>query len=345
MTEPGGPPDGDGRVELNVSSIGGYAYGTVGADIHVFGDGAPVYLLENWRPAPDADALWLREAPSRMLNGRFALVDFTGRDDELARLGEWRDSRPRLAVHWLHGPGGVGKSRLAAQFAHESEAAGWRVAVAQHGSGSVIPPPGSQDLTTRDKAGVLLIVDYADRWPLGNLTWLLSNSLLHQVGTPARVLLIARGTNGWPAVRAALAPFQATVSQQKLDELTTDEDRAQMYSVAYRGFALLYEQDGPADVERTAVLAESEMGLVLAIHMAALVAVDAMARDVGVPQDMAGLTVYLLDREHLHWTNLYGDPTHDLTPGGRAFRLPPEAMNQVVYTAALTGPVVTTKGS
>jgi hypothetical protein len=33
-------------------------------------------------------------------------------------------------------------------------------------------PPGSQDLRTVGSAGLLLLADYADRWPLASLTWL-----------------------------------------------------------------------------------------------------------------------------------------------------------------------------
>jgi hypothetical protein len=33
-----------------------------------------------------------------------------------------------------------------------------------------------------DAAGLWVIVDYADRWLLANLTWLLKNSVLHQPG-------------------------------------------------------------------------------------------------------------------------------------------------------------------
>ena len=90
----------------HVTATAGFAYGVVGADLHVFGDGTPV------------------------LNARFAVVDFTGRDDELAPLQHWRRNGPRLAARWLHGPSGAGKTRLAAQFAAQS-----------------------------------MIVDYADRWP------------------------------------------------------------------------------------------------------------------------------------------------------------------------------------
>ncbi|WP_329403996.1 hypothetical protein OG523_06075 [Streptomyces virginiae] len=46
----------------------------IGGDIHVYVDGLPVYVLENWRPAPDPDPEWRRELPSRMLSARHEIV-------------------------------------------------------------------------------------------------------------------------------------------------------------------------------------------------------------------------------------------------------------------------------
>lgn len=54
----------------NVIAVSGFAYGVVGADIHVFGNGLPLYLLANWPSRLAADPGWLRELPSRMLNAR-----------------------------------------------------------------------------------------------------------------------------------------------------------------------------------------------------------------------------------------------------------------------------------
>jgi len=52
----------------------------------------------------------------------------------------------------------------------------WKVITAAYGPGTVLPPPGSQDLRVDGATGVLLIVDYADRWPPTHLTWLLRNA-------------------------------------------------------------------------------------------------------------------------------------------------------------------------
>ncbi|MFE6848324.1 hypothetical protein [Streptomyces sp. NPDC057686] len=114
----------------NVVAVNGFAYGAMGADIHVHvGSGLPLYLLGNWQDGPNTDPQWLRELPSRMLNARRAVVPFTGRQDELEDLRQWRDSGGRrLEVRWLYGPGGQGKTRLAARFAAQSARAGWRPA-------------------------------------------------------------------------------------------------------------------------------------------------------------------------------------------------------------------------
>lgn len=315
-------------AEQHVTAHSGYAYGVIGADIHVFGDGSPVYLLQNWRRAPAADPEWLRELPSRMLNARFEVVPFTGRDAELAALCAWRDQGPRLAVRWMYAPGGQGKTRLAARFADATQDEGWRVAAATHGPGSVQPPPGSQDLTTEGRDGVLLVVDYADRWPLTHLTWLFSNALLHRPGVRARVLLLARTADAWPAVRASLANLQAGTSGMALEDLP---DAAGMYRAARDAFAVRY---GVTPAPEPA----PPYGLTLALHMAALVSVDARAHGRRPPAGLAGLTVYLLDREHLHWGTLFAR-------GDGPYATPPEAMNRTVFAAALTGAVDRSTGS
>ncbi|MFC9294110.1 tetratricopeptide repeat protein [Streptomyces sp. NPDC057011] len=330
-----------------VRAEGGFAYGVVGADIHVFGDGTPLYVLENWRPPPPTDPQWLREMPSRMLNARFAVVEFTGREDELGELDRWRDQGPRLGARWLHGPGGQGKTRLVAEFAARSQAAGWKTVTATHGPGSVLPPPGSQDLRLNGARGLLLVVDYADRWPLTHLTWLLSNAVLHLPGVRTRVLLLARTADTWPAVRAALANHQAGTSAQLLQPLPPEAHgpRARMFRAARAGFAARYDLPATATVVPPGPLDHPDFGLVLAVHIAALVAVDAHAAGRRPPPDMAGLTTYLLDREHLHWARLYGDSTHDLDPAGRTYRTPPHVMNRTVFSAVLTGALEPARGT
>ncbi|MFD9405937.1 hypothetical protein ACFWBN_02780 [Streptomyces sp. NPDC059989] len=337
------------EVHQEVRAVAGFAYGAVGADIHVFGDGTPVYLLyaRDTHGAADTlrrDSAWLRAQPSRMLDARSEIVEFTGRAAELARLREWREQPARSAVRWLHGPGGAGKSRLAARFAAESADAGWLVVDAVHGTDTHAPAQGSQDLRTDHRAGVLLLVDYADRWPDAHLTWLFHNGLL--LGElPARILLIARSVRPWPALRAQLnRQRRATdLSDQPLEPLSGQQgERSRMFEAARRSFAAHYPDPAAlADLRPPyADLARPDFGLTLAVHMAALTAVDARAGGREPPADLAGMTAYLLDREHENWRRPDG---HD---AGGAADIGSEDddrraldLARTVFTAVLTGPL------
>ncbi|MEU6633336.1 tetratricopeptide repeat protein [Streptomyces parvus] len=340
----------DPSARQHVSAEGGFAYAVVEGDIHVYVDGLPVYVLENWRPVPEVDPQWLRELPSRMLSARHEIVPFTGRHGELADLLVWRDSARRLAVRWLQGPGGQGKSRLAAAFAREALADGWKVVRAVHGPGNVLAPPiadESVDLRTDGASGLLLVVDYADHWPLPHLTWLLSNRLLHRPAVPTRVLMLARSCDMWPAVQATLNDVQAATSTQFLGPLPGGDGsglRAEMFRSARDAFAAVHGPEyGPAFAARLQPpmpLEDDEFGLTLSVHMAALVAVDALVRGEVPPTEAAFLVTYLLNRERSHWARLHTqDAGRRAAAAGRVWSTAPEVMNRTVFAAALTGPV------
>jgi len=311
---------------------GGFVYGTINADVHVFADRGPIYMLENYRTVRKPSSEWLIAQPSRALRADYAVVDFSGRDKELATLSNWRDSSAaRLAALWLHGPGGQGKSRLAREFIEQSVHEGWKAVTATHSAGSVVAPPGSQDLRVGDAPGVLLVVDYADRWPVSHLAWLFSNALLHQL-TPARILLLARSSHIWPAVRAALTRHEAGLADLPLPALLDERDeRERMFAVARDCFAAVYGLPS-ADLPAVPALHRMEYGLVLAVQTAALVGVDAAARGVRPPQDALTASAYLLDRERQHWTKLFEGRTE-----GVEFDTRPAEMARAVFVAALTG--------
>ncbi|WP_139140700.1 tetratricopeptide repeat protein [Streptomyces abyssalis] len=318
-----------------VRAEAGYAYGAMGADIHVFGDGTPVYLLFERAQVTAPDSAWLRAQPSRMLDARAEVVGFTGREAELRALVDWRDAEGAFAVRWLHGEGGQGKTRLATELAADAQRAGWKVVDAVHGTDTHPPAEDSQDLRLDGCAGVLVLVDYADRWPVTHLSWLFHNRLLrHRV--PARVLLLARSAGGWPAVRGRLNRLRAGVdtSDQHLPPLPgTGTERAQLFGAARDSFVRHYPQvERPEATGPPGALTQPDFGLTLAVLMAALVAVDATANGRRAPGDMVGLTTYLLDREHENWQQLYENSSVGLDYG-----TPSEVMKRLVFTAGLTG--------
>ncbi|MFJ4616977.1 hypothetical protein [Streptomyces sp. NPDC088812] len=301
MTEPGdgtaaSSPAGEPRQRIFGS---GFAYAALGADVHVFQDRGPVYALTAYTAPVEEDVRRLRDQPSRLLDARFHTVPFTGRDRELAGLARWRD-RPdaSAAVRWLHAPGGQGKTRLADEFSRRSAQAGWTVVHAV-GHDAVHRSSGRhRDLRVpEDAPGVLVIVDYADRWPLSHLTWLFSNALLRQP-VLTRVLLLARTTDGWPPLRAALSRTRAATDERRLEPLPSGPgSRRRMFTVARDAFATAYGVTDPARLTPPGSLDHPDFGLTLAVHMAALVAVDTAVHGGRPPGDMVGLSAHLLDRE------------------------------------------------
>jgi tetratricopeptide (TPR) repeat protein len=328
MTEPPAPPP---QIVQNVIAIGGFAYGAVHGDLHVYGDGRPVYTIEEYRAGRQPPLEWLLQLPSRMLDARHGIVEFTGREAELSRLSEWRDDSSRLSVMFLHAPGGQGQTRLAARFAELSIMDGWKVLTARHGGDTITAPDGSQDLSAGDAKGLVLIVDYADRWPHSHLEWLLRNRLLH-TPVPTRVLLLARSAGGWPALQHTLEEVYASTADLALSPLDQgQQDRRTLFEQARERFGALFGL--PAGVvPAPSALDDPSFELILALHMAALVAVDAHARGEIPPRDPAQLTAYLLRREHAHWTRLFSRAEH-----GADFQTPPEIMAQAAFTATIAG--------
>ena len=324
--------DGLPGVVQNVIAVGGFAYGVINGDVHVHGDGRPMYTLEVHRPKPGPPLNWLLELPSRLLDARHQIIPFTGRETEIQALTGWRDSPARLSVLFLHGPGGQGKTRLAARFAELSLQAGWKIVYARHGGDTITGPDDSQDLTPGNSPGLLLLVDYADRWPHSHLEWLLRNRLLH-TPVPTRVLLIGRSVHGWPAFQHALNEVHATTQDLALTALAeTVAEREAMFDAACDRYTNLYKIAGGSEIGAPSRLDDPSYELVLSIHMAALVAVDAYQHGEQPPSDPARLSAYLLNREHAHWARLHARTEH-----GGTFHTPPDLIAKATFVAALTG--------
>ncbi|MBL7551004.1 tetratricopeptide repeat protein, partial [Frankia sp. AgB1.9] len=295
------------------------------ADAQHFYNREPSYELAPFplmAPLPSTAA-----APSRLLSARYRLVPFAGREAERARLAGWRDGGADLAARLVQGPGGQGKSRLAAQFAVESAAAGWAVWTAREMpalAGGREPLPGGD--------GLLVVVDYAERWPLTELMGLLADRRVY-LGVPVRVLLLARsGAGWWESIVHRLDDQDVAVSDQMLGPVADSlPSREETFAAAARGFGELLGVEGTG-VRPPAGLGDDAFRLVLTVHMAALVAVDALRTGASVPEDPAMLSGYLLRRERDHWRQL-----HDT--GARPMVTVPEVLGRAVFTATVTRPL------
>ncbi|MCK9921770.1 tetratricopeptide repeat protein, partial [Frankia sp. AgPm24] len=291
-----------------------------------FFDAEPGYELAPFplrAPVPAVSA-----APSRLLSARYRLVPFAGRESERAALAGWREDGAGLAVRLVAGPGGQGKSRLAARFAVESAAAGWAVWTAREtpslagGRGGL---PGGD--------GLLVVVDYAERWPLTELLRLLTDRRVQAAGGRVRVLLLARSGQGWwESLAHRLDDQDVAVSEQRLGPVAGSlAGREEVFAAAAVRFGELLGVDG-SGVRPPVGLDGDAYRLVLTVHMAALAAVDALRVGGRVPADPAGLSGYLLRRERDHWRRLH-------ERGARPVVTVPEVLGRVVFTATVTRPL------
>jgi nucleoside phosphorylase/tetratricopeptide (TPR) repeat protein len=316
-----------GSVIQSGSGINVANTGTVQGDLTVVSAGEAFRLEEFRLEAPVNPAAARRFSLSTLLRAASRVVPFTDRATELSQLSSWRDAPARLSVMLVFGPGGQGKTRLAAEFACNSARAGWAVAHARHRS----DPRPRLPLVARpreDQAGLLVVVDYAERWPRLDLEQLLQHRSLSRAG-PVRVLLLARPAGyWWKALANPLVKLGATVAQLPLGPLADTVAQRNIAFIAARdSFAAILGVGGTARVRPAGSLADDAYDLALTLHMSALVAVDAHRRKSPGPGDPGELSGYLVGREYDHWQSMADN---------RRISTPPPAMARLIALATLT---------
>jgi tetratricopeptide (TPR) repeat protein len=115
------------------------------------------------------------------------IAPLTGRDVETAELRAWAESAKAVAGRFITGPGGAGKTRLAAELALELRGKGWTAGFMDLSHDNLPPTPVG-------KNGVLLIADYPDEKPDG-VRALLSALARPPEKVKIRLLLLTRDEN------------------------------------------------------------------------------------------------------------------------------------------------------
>ncbi|MCX4633105.1 tetratricopeptide repeat protein [Streptomyces sp. NBC_01443] len=280
----------------------------------------------------------LSEQPSQLLLARHEVVPFIGRVDELTTLERWRDGKtpdgqPIVAsVALLHGAGGQGKTRLAAELARRTAVAGgWKVWQAvRTGTVTADTPRPKKSALGRN---ALVVIDYAERWPAQELDSLMGK-LSARRGARLRVLLIARSESWWSSLVDDFRKkgyADETIPVKALPEGDIDA-RLEAFTVARERFAdaLGVPEKEAETIAEPGNLDHEAYGLTLTVHMAALVAVYAHICHDEPPRNPGALSTYLLDREYSHWAKLAQAKNNCAAPEG--------VMAQTVYTATLTRP-------
>ncbi|MFG2938852.1 tetratricopeptide repeat protein [Streptomyces sp. NPDC048282] len=309
-----------------------------GRDLTVYGSRAP-YHLETWplpvRPISTGQA---QVQPSRLLQVRYEVIEFVGRERELSALHSWREESDRpLSVRLVHGPGGQGKTRLATQMARSWKRDGWTVLNAHVGR-SRPGPVGAESACLGGAAGILVIVDYAQEWEAEHLLALL-NDLSASVQIPVRILLLARSVGTWWQSLSHRMSKQLDITPDVLPLVPLGcepSDRETLFADAARQFAdFLGVAEPPTFQPPSAIHVHAAYALVLTVHMAALAVVLAYTRNAAAPVDPGELSAYLLDREREHWSVLHERGV---------VKADPDTMVQIVTVAALVGPLPYAEG-
>ncbi|MEV6301879.1 ATP-binding protein [Actinoplanes sp. NPDC051861] len=310
--------------QINIGHDHSAVYAVQDGDLHVH-QRIGTHLIDelSFGPVP-ADS---GEQPSRLLTAGNRVVSFTGREHEIAELRAWRDDPTAVAVRLLHGGAGQGKTRLAHRFAELCRTDGWITLRARHSRDvAAVPVEVSAGRALVKSGRLLVVVDYAERWPLSDLLALLLDRRLH--GTAAlRVLLLARPVgNWWHALTYRLGQsLGAHTDSAELAPLgATPAGSRAAFDVARADFARVLGVTDPGSP------APEVEGSVLTIHMAALAFVLAAKHGDTPPTDPGHLSAYLLNRERSHWQAMYDNRRVESTP---------EVMGRAVHVAALTRPL------
>lgn len=137
-------------MEINLFNLGGLNFSGLKVEANVGGR----------RVAPSSSLA----VPLRALNPSPSILAclswhtrtsrFVGRQSELSALGAWCDHPANLSLKFVHGEGGAGKSRLAAELALILRQRGW--------SAGFLSPDNQEAVLTEGGKGTLIVIDYPE---------------------------------------------------------------------------------------------------------------------------------------------------------------------------------------
>ncbi|MEO3978270.1 tetratricopeptide repeat protein [Streptomyces sp. CAU 1734] len=330
----GRPPGAHSSVSVGAVSARDHATVHIAGQDIVLVTGTP-YRLTPWPAVPEL-LTWVdaRTQPSRLLKAGNGVVPFRRREAEMDAFHTWRLTGGAIRIQLIHGGGGQGKTRFADEVARRSMERGWGVwsapALRRTDASGVFTGPTPAELS--GARGMLVVVDYADRYDTDALTTLLE--LVRGIANvPVRILLLARQTGAWwhhiwshfgsegiDCTAIALPPLSPRAEQRPAE-----------FGVARDRFAEVLGH-APARRPGRRPVPRHDWGhaayeLVLTVHMAALVAVLAELSGDEIPSNPLDVSLYLLARERTHWSIVNGP--HDTLDSRR--------MDKAVFVATLTG--------
>ncbi|MFG1855993.1 tetratricopeptide repeat protein, partial [Actinomadura geliboluensis] len=198
---------------------------------------SPVLEPVEWAGLADvgevAPAGGLTGSPAELLRARRQVAPFRGRAEWMQALRVWAEAGG-FGAWLLHGPGGQGKTRLAAEVAGQLSAEGWVVLWLSRDAADV---SGLKDAA----APLLLIIDYAETRP-AQVVAVTKAIARHGGASSIKVLLLARtAASWWQSLQETSATTETLLGAATVTQLPeVDADRAgqrDAYQQAVEAFA------------------------------------------------------------------------------------------------------------
>ena len=174
------------------------------------GERQPVTTRPTLELAPGLAPLPRTPSPAHLLQARHAVVPFAGRAEQLARLDAWADAAAPFRVLPLAGAGGMGKTRLLAEWARRRRETGWLAGFLRG------PLDEGTIQAVQGATRAIVILDYAEG--MATLGEALAAWQRHPFGAEVRVrvVLAARHLGDWWSVLRERS--------EALDALLSDAD-------------------------------------------------------------------------------------------------------------------------
>ncbi len=233
-----------------------------------------------------------------LLSWHAHMSEHLGRDKEMTELKEWAEADRHVSIKFITGPGGMGKSRLAAEFALSLKNKGWE-------AGFV----GLRDSITfqAGKKGTLVIIDYPEENREKALQ-LLENAAAHTDKGRLRILFLTRQSlaEWWDSIDSRKTAYFVDGSNVDLESV----DNESAYLIYCSALNNIRERIhiNPVDIEKEAFIGWLEQSdeLKRPLFIIALALYNSIH-----PEDKNSLTYTIteimnsiIDREILHLHNI-----------------------------------------
>lgn len=257
--------------------------------------GAKVSGLPLLLPSVEWDPTWM--PPGALLRADLGVVEFHMREQEQCELEQWCLGSERLLVKLCHGPGGMGKTRLALELCRNMQKSGWQAGFLDKHEFELDAPLWREALSSGQP--LLLVLDYAqDRTDA--IRWLVKQ-VTDVKGRKVRLLLLARKPGEWLQRLKSHSPAQniftgPAFTKSSLGPVSVaQQDRRRSWAIANRDLSAALQM--PPVAKPPEDLGEDHFERVLLLQMSVLASLDGVQ-----VKGENGLLDYVLNRERSFWS-------------------------------------------